>query len=366
MKGFDRSAIDALWNLIWTQPRRAEVKALRNLFRPYLDIEETTKDRGFNRLHLILLGLSPISLRAQLQTSTAEIDLPCSSGRTPLNWAVCQSNTEAIQILLEFGANIYLADRFGNTPLHQAARIGTIETLVTLLNAMASGRYKISDTKVHSNIPNRLFLSEHDYSFLNFCLEWQTKAGYTVLTVCVYFQDRTEFARMLLDAGADVDSTFTLPSLCDLHTWVTPLTVAVSRNNHANTRLLLERGARLDLYDIEMQGILHVMATHSDLATMEIFYFEEKIKDLDAEQKDIFNHTPLETFDIARPKWIPEENESTRQECRRAFLQILSRARNGAAYNTSMSWRGKIIEEQDSEGDSEEGEDVFYDCEQSE
>lgn len=352
----DRSTIDVVWDLIWTQSHRSEVQTLKTVFEPYLDLDERIQDKGFSTLHRIVLGLSPIDLKAQLQTSTADIDLPCSRGRTPLHYGVQQSNTELMKTLLEFGASVHLQDRLGRAPLYCIASRGTTEALEILLAAISSGRCTIPNAETQVTTRDNMITTSNPVDdFLKFCLEQRTIQGFTALTICAFYKNRTELVRMLLNAGADVDSTQS--------PWSTPVSsplhFAIQQSEHATMKLLLEKKARLDLYDEDMQGTLHYVAVFGDLDTIPTIAREDKVQYLDAEHKDAFDYTPLQAFDIMRPKFHPED-ESIHQQCRQAFLHLLSRTRNGPEYIAPKMSPAEDIGSED----SDDGGDVFYEFEE--
>lgn len=303
-----------------------------------------------NVLHRIILGLSPISLKAQLQTSTTEIDMPDLMGRTPLHWATRLPSTMALEILLEFGARIDVVEISGRTPLHYAATFGTLKALEILLAVITRRQYQGLDLGIRTTISDD---SAPD-NLLSCCLERQSVYGYTLLADCIYVNGRVEIARALLDAGADVHAAkSSTPSL--------PLTTAISTNNHTTILLLLERGARLDLYyDAEKQGILHITAMVGDFETIQIIAsaFENGLEYLNTEARDIYNHTPLQIFDTVRSQVISED-EATHQECRQAFLDLLNRVNGHTSPDNSLSVQPRIEEI------SLDDEDIFFDAEEN-
>jgi len=250
-----------------------------------------------------------------------------------------QSNTEAMETLIEFGAGIHLQDNMGKFPLYFACELKTTRPLSILLAHMTSRRFDFPDPQVTSN---------HTDCFLKFCLEQRDRQGFTALEDCAYYKGREDLAQLLLDAGADVNSVSSPKGVPG-----SPFLFSVQGNRHAIAKLLLERGARLDLHDAEMQGTLHVAAICGDLAMIQMIGKEEALRDLYAEHKDAFGNTPLEAFDKVRSQYKVED-EATRQECRQAFLELLSRTQHGAEV---------VAADADDGQDAEGGEEMFYDCE---
>ena len=53
------------------------------------------------------------------------VDTVDQSGKTPLHWAVIESQKEAVNLLLHWGANHELLDNQSRSALHFAAEVGT-------------------------------------------------------------------------------------------------------------------------------------------------------------------------------------------------------------------------------------------------
>lgn len=89
--------------------------------------EDYLRSQQFTRLHKIVLGLTPghqdwessALLRSMLETSTAELENPDAHGRTVLHWAVTRGDVQIARMLLDFGANVDIADARGNYVIHK-------------------------------------------------------------------------------------------------------------------------------------------------------------------------------------------------------------------------------------------------------
>lgn len=91
-------------------------------------------------------------MRAAIERG-ADLDVVDRKQRTPLHAAANSNNSEAIDVLVEAGANIEARDvEFGSTPLHAAARNINLEALLALLKhgANISPRDMFQDTPLHS------------------------------------------------------------------------------------------------------------------------------------------------------------------------------------------------------------------------
>lgn len=75
-------------------------------------------------LTLLVRGVNPDAVDAQ-------------TGRTPIMAAIMAEHRLHVDLLIEAGANIALADHMGNTPLHAAAQVNEPELVLALLKAGA-------------------------------------------------------------------------------------------------------------------------------------------------------------------------------------------------------------------------------------
>ena len=110
---------------------------------------------------------------AQALDNGADIEARDENGLTPLMWASQQEVAAVVSLLLQRGANPYLADRSGWTALHCAASNGSVDGMQELLKACRDG------------------------------MDTVNKDGETPLLLAIRMH-REEIARALMAAGADV------------------------------------------------------------------------------------------------------------------------------------------------------------------
>jgi ankyrin repeat protein len=267
--------------------------ALRIPFAQFLDESEDLQRRNFTTLHRILFGLSETTLDTYLKLSTAEIDIPCSLGRTPLCWAALRKDFLPVQTLVKFGAALHLRDWRGQSPFHFAAETGAFESLKILLDAAAS----------KGCVPQNQVTIDQNTTVSEFCLsliEARDSKGRTPL----HFSTRVNFvahANILLRYGADINSADNVQR--------TPLLVAIYWNHHDMLELLLARGARTDVLDINRMTVLHYAAKFGDWKTLEALR-REGIGGISADMRDSAGYTPMETFDQLRSIFIAEDPDT--------------------------------------------------------
>jgi len=133
------SSIDFIWDRWLQGDTDPKNEILIQLFSSKMDQSSDLQKRNFTVLHQSVLRLNSLNLEDALQLSTSTIDAQCSVGRTPLMWAILRSQTSDVRLLVEYGADITLADHEGQTPLHRACKWQVpIECLEILLSALFS------------------------------------------------------------------------------------------------------------------------------------------------------------------------------------------------------------------------------------
>ncbi|WP_456201480.1 ankyrin repeat domain-containing protein [Wolbachia endosymbiont of Protocalliphora sialia] len=183
----------------------------------------------------------------------ANIDAQDKDGKTPLHFAAQEGNLDMVQFFLNRGANIKAKDMYGWTPLHFASAYGKFDVVKFFLdsniNIRAKDRY--GDTPLHLAAQNN---------------------------------DKSEIVESFLDSDANNINDRTNNG------W-TPLHVAVQGNKPSTVKLLLGRGADIEVKDTYGQ-------TPLDLATQK--GYTDIVKILEQEQlgKELF--TAVREYDFSR------------------------------------------------------------------
>lgn len=83
-------------------------------------------------------GLGHVEMARLLLARGADPNIVNSSGRTPLQMAAYDGSTAIVEMLIQAGANVDIADtEYGYTPLAAASRKGHADTVRVLINAGA-------------------------------------------------------------------------------------------------------------------------------------------------------------------------------------------------------------------------------------
>ena len=231
------------------------------------DGEDHLESRAYPSLHKIIFGQSRIDLRQQLELSTSTIDDKDSDGRTALSWASTRGDTEAVNLLLEFGTDPNVCSGRGQSPLHWAAQCHTLacsEILQALLN---------SDADVN-------------------CVDYYQRTALIYASCC---QDDPACLKPLIRRGADLNAqdchkrtplgyaarmgkseTLKLLLSCgaDHHisdSWgVEPLFEAVRQNYHHILQALLQRDVNPTSRAANGMSFQHLAALYGDVETLHI------------------------------------------------------------------------------------------------
>jgi ankyrin repeat protein len=261
-------------------------------WRCMFDGEEYLESRTFPPLHKIVLKLTSIDLRQQLEISTSTIDETDSDGRTALSWAAARGDAEATKILLKFGADPNILSWKNQSPLHWAAQslAGTCAEICQALLDSGADVNCVDDWKrtpliyasADQDDPHTLEPLFHSGANLDprDCYG-RTPLGYAAK------MKRTRVLKLLLSQGAD-------PYIPDSLGY-TPLFEAVQQNHHQILRLLLRSGIVPISKTMNGRSIVHVAAICGDVETMQILASGE-IKEPNVDTKDDDGLTPQDLF----------------------------------------------------------------------
>ena len=216
-------------------------------------------------IHLIVLGCASIDLPTYLAISNENIDVVDSFGRTALMWAAWRGDVSSFSALLKFGANPQASSNDGNSVLLYATYGGSKECLRLILNAGAdinhTSHSNVTPTMVRPRIGDNVAIATIRV-VRGAAIEASRQQRFTPLYVAA-LTNQVESLKYLLDCGATTDVT----------SWEcsTPLSVAVSLNNHRVVEELIKRNSDLDALSGFKTSHLTNAAMFGDERTMELF-----------------------------------------------------------------------------------------------
>jgi uncharacterized protein len=244
------------------------------------------------------LGAVRSLLRQKSDVNKAQAD-----GATALHWAVRWDNLQAVELLIQSGANVKAANRFGVTPMSLACVNGSAAIIRRLLKAGVDPNAPLSElgetalmvAAQTGNVDAVAALLEHgadvnarEISRGGTAIMWaaaeahpavvkalidhgadvnsrsgvaaegaakdgpaqdQQSSGATTALVLAARQDDRESARVLLDAGADINLT--------MSDGTSALVVAIINGHYELAKLLLDRGANVNLADSKGRTALY-------------------------------------------------------------------------------------------------------------
>ena len=165
-------------------------------------------------------------------------------GQTPLHLAAMYGHNAIAKYLLESDADTAVQDSSGATPLHEAVRYGNIEIARALLNSGANvnARDNLGKTPVMLIIPKDK-IAETYKLLISFRADLSLKDmfGDTILHNASMLNVGSETFAILISGGADVDARN--------KEGVTPLSIAVQKNDLATVKLLTAAGANIHTQD---------------------------------------------------------------------------------------------------------------------
>ena len=298
-------------------PDSSEMERL--LFAAGLSMSDTESldKRDFTTLHRIVLGFSAVDLESYLQTSTSDLDMRDSLGKTPLCWAAARPNIKVVETLLRYGASPSLEDNRSQTPLHYCAGSGTPEAMSMVLQAaLEEARLRARKWKRQSGANS----SAPSPDFLSVIVDATDSKGRTPLN----FATRMNFpihAELLIFYGASLEA---IDSVLDR----TMLLSAIYWRSHKVLPILLANGARCDVFDARRASRLHYAAKFGDLLNLQIL-LAAQIGLLDVDAVDDTGQTAWTIFESRHERCI-DEDDVVRLQSIELFRKLIDHAKGGS------------------------------------
>lgn len=298
-------------------------------------------------IHLIILGCSPLDLATYLTISNEDIDVVDSFGRTALMWAAWRGDDTSFSTLLRFGANPQASSFDGNSVLLYATYGGSKACLTLLLGAGADINHTshslVTPAMVRPRIGDNLAIATVRV-VRGAMIEASRQQKFTPLYVAA-LTDQVESLVYLLDSGATTD----------VASWdcSTPLSVAISLNNHRVVEELIKRNADLNASSGLKNSDITTVAMFGDERTMGLFMNARPAIDIDL--KDMQGRTAQDCLWERLHSTGPTDLE--KQRLATAFQQLVDICSEEYQRAQRSLWNLQEIDE-----DPEHLMEIFYDA----
>jgi len=222
------------------------------------------------------------SLEDLLRADPSVVMTRDSIGNTPLHWAVIFGDAEAIDLLVEAGADLHAVSKDGSTPLCNAVRsyFSSPTICVQLLEAGADVHQVIQDQNILTLAARRGCIPMTKVLLDAGAAVDAVKGGLPPLT-SMSFASTPEHVEQLLRAGADINARD--------HRGETAVMHAVEGNYHAVLETLIHHGAQLNLWTSHKVSIVHLVAAYGDVKTMQILE-EACIEGLPMDESSLYDY----------------------------------------------------------------------------
>ncbi len=196
------------------------------------------EEQNFPLVHRIIFGLSSKPLLDEIRENPHAIHVTDSQGRTALDWATARAQLADMRLLLKHGADPNIMDLTGRTTVLHAVDSHNASALRLILEANADpnpivpkGLFRSSPLTAtgFSGNPEVLKLLLRFGAHPDAC----NPEGLTALHSVAHTQN-VDCAVALLEWGADLSAASSNSR--------TPLSTAITRNNHLLLRLFVVRG----------------------------------------------------------------------------------------------------------------------------
>jgi ankyrin len=167
----------------------------------------------------------------------ANVNALDNSGKTPIIIAAARNNIEVVKVLLDYNADINIADNLDATPLHYSSHLGNLEITRLLLNNGA-------DINASGEVGTPLLVAASCLYDLYYTPNWDEIESQKIAIL-----------KILLEKGANINVRNSEGA--------TPLHQAAGGGSANIVKWLIENGAEVNALDNKLQTPLHCTATYA-------------------------------------------------------------------------------------------------------
>ena len=265
-------------------------------------------------IHLIVLDcLEYVDLSAYLKVSTEDIDIRDSFGRTALMWAAWRGDSTSVSVLLKFGADPQATSFDGNSVLIYATYGASPECLRLILENGAAIDH-ISHSLVTPAMGGSRLGDNPAIARVRVdrgaAIEASRQQKFSPLYVAA-LTNNVECLTFLLEYGASTN--------VDAWNCSTPLSMALSFNNHLMAEALIKYGCDLSATSAFTASYLHSVAVFSD--EMMIRLISKARPAIDVALKDARGYTAQNRMNERLPSMKMSELE--KHSLKSAFQELV-------------------------------------------
>ena len=320
-----RTASDIIWEYSLVGNSGIDGK---NVFRGMLRDSDHVQTRGFSALHKIIMGLSHDDLESVLEISTADINVGDSSNMTPLCLATLRNDVQAVKLLLSYGANPNILDKWGRTPLFFARNTDICKMLLDAGVNIHTRNAILARSALHQRytLISRWYVESDTVDTIDLLVnagidvDVRDGLGRTPLLAAVY-SGYTSHARRLLELGAN-------PNVCSDTSHHSAIHNAVLFNRHELIPLLLERGADYTALNANGMNIAHMAAWSASTETVSVLA-DSNLVDLDMSLRCEEGKTPADY--LSERSILTESEQGLHAEFKRFMESLPSSSVEGAS-----------------------------------
>ena len=276
------------WTPLHIASRAGALNVVKLLVRAGANVCVADEDGSTCLILASSMGMAS-SMEGQIETVRYLVSLPQvdvtqgnNRGNTALHVAVRDQHANVVQVLIDAGADVNRRDSNGQTPLHIASREGALNVVKLLVGAGAGvcvadeeGMTCLAIASVNGHIRTVRYL----VSLPQMDIAKADSEGNTALHMAARW-DRADVVQVLIDAGADIESSM----------GYTPLCAASSEGALDAVKLLVRAGANVCVTDEEGNTCLMLASEEGHIDTVRYLV---SLPQMDVTQADNEGNTAL-------------------------------------------------------------------------